>query len=89
MAFAESDLTLQAGEAVFLYTDGVTEAMNSKQELYGNERTRAGLSDLRQRDCAGIVDGITADLARFVDGADQSDDITMLIVRYFSPNRGK
>ena len=89
LAFDESELTLQAGEALFLYTDGVTEAMNSQQELFGNERTRAGLANLRQRDCAGIVDGITADLARFVDGADQSDDITMLIVRYFGPNRGK
>lgn len=83
LAFDESELTLQAGDALFLYTDGVTEAMNSNQELFGNERTHAGLSDLRQRDCAGIVDGITADLARFVDGAEQSDDITMLIVRFF------
>ena len=87
LEFAESELTLQAGEALFLYTDGVTEAMNSNQELFGNERTRASLADLRQRDCAGIVDGITAGLARFVDGAEQSDDITMLIVRFFGPNR--
>jgi len=87
LEFAESELTLQAGEALFLYTDGVTEAMNSNQELFGNERTRASLADLRQRDCAGIVDGIAAGLARFVDGAEQSDDITMLIVRFFGPNR--
>lgn len=86
LAFAEAELKLQPGDTLFLYTDGVTEAMNQTQQLFGNDRTRDCLQELRQQDCVGIVNGMAAQLADFAEGAEQSDDITMLVLRFFGPD---
>jgi sigma-B regulation protein RsbU (phosphoserine phosphatase) len=87
LAFAEAELTLQPGDTLFLYTDGVTEAMNPTQQLFGNDRTHDCLQELRQQDCVGIVNGMAAQLADFAEGAEQSDDITMLVLRFFGSDR--
>ena len=61
--------------------------MNPTQELFGNDRTRDCLQELRQQNCVGIVNGMAAQLADFAEGAEQSDDITMLVLRFFGPDR--
>ncbi len=86
MSFDEAELVLQAGDSLYLYTDGVNEAMDKENRLFGNDRTQETLSRLRQQDCVGLVNGMTEELARFTAGAEQSDDITMLALRYFGPN---
>ena len=60
--------------------------MNQTQQLFGNDRTRDCLQELRQQDCVGIVNGMAAQLADFAEGAEQSDDITMLVLRFFGPD---
>ena len=72
-------LTLAPGDTVFLYTDGVTEAANREQTLYGEERLRACLS---AEEPEALCREVHADIDVFVNGAEQSDDITMLCVRW-------
>ena len=68
-------LTLARGESLFLYTDGATEAMNRSGEQYGEKRLE---NDLAAAPRLLFVDELREKVAAFVDGAEQSDDITML-----------
>ena len=67
--------TLARGESLFLYTDGATEAMNRSGEQYGEQRLE---SDLVSAPAFLFVDNLREKVAAFADGAEQSDDITML-----------
>ena len=82
-AFGEGRLTLAAGDTLVLFTDGITEATNATDELYGDDRLRALLETNRQLARAdGIVSATVADVRRFVGNAPQFDDQTMLVVRF-------
>ncbi|RJR35111.1 MAG: HAMP domain-containing protein [Desulfobacteraceae bacterium] len=76
-------LSLRAGDTIFFYTDGVTEAADPTYELFSPERLKHGLDELKGKDAQGIVYGIRDMVRVFASGAPQSDDITMLGVRYF------
>jgi sigma-B regulation protein RsbU (phosphoserine phosphatase) len=90
MIYKEQTLELQKGDILFLFTDGVTEAMDAGENLYGEERLLSLLSfgdnypePLGENGIAGAVCELVAtDIAGFVRGAEQSDDITMLCIRY-------
>jgi len=73
------------GDILFLYTDGVTEAENSGREAFSEERFRAAIATLQVDDLAQIVDGVRADIARHAQGQPQSDDITLLALRFNGP----
>ena len=66
-----------------LYTDGVTEAENPAGELYGEERLRGCLDRLAPRPLESFLGEVKADVDAFAGGADQFDDITMLLLRYY------
>jgi serine phosphatase RsbU (regulator of sigma subunit) len=83
--YAEDSVTLAPGDTLVLFTDGITEATNSADELYGDDRLRASLDGHRAARAAGIVSETAADVRRFAGGAPQSDDQTMLVVRYHGP----
>ena len=75
--------TLGRGEWICLVTDGVTEAMNPRREFFGAERLRASLTWLGdETDPAKIVARVREDVARFAAGAEASDDITLLALRW-------
>ena len=86
--FTEAEMTLAAGDSLYLYTDGVNEAMNAADQLFGNDRMQDALVRYGQAGCVAMVDGISHELTAFVDGAEQSDDITMLALRYCGPSGG-
>ena len=88
MRFDEAELSLHPGDMLYLYTDGVNEAMDENDQLFGNARTREVLLKFRLSDCISLVSGMTDELAKFTQNAEQSDDITMLALRYFGPNSG-
>ena len=69
---------LAPGDSLFLYTDGVTEAMNRNGELYSEQRLERCLA----RSGENFVTEIRADVAAFAAGAEQSDDITMLALDF-------
>lgn len=76
---------LKSGEAIFLYTDGVTEAENANHELFGEEATLAALADARShhvRSAKGFVEYIYNTIENHARDTEQSDDITMLVVEY-------
>jgi sigma-B regulation protein RsbU (phosphoserine phosphatase) len=75
-------LPLEPGETFVLYSDGVSEAMNSRDDLYGEDRFLAALAATRDAAPADMLGHVLADVRAFANGAKQSDDITMLAVRY-------
>ena len=81
--FSIKKLQLQKGDTLFLYTDGVTEAFNPKLVEYQSERLRAALHKLTGANPREILDGITKSISDFAEGAPQSDDITMLTIKYY------
>lgn len=81
--FSGGEIQLQPGDALFLYTDGVNEAMNIDSKLFSDERIQATLEALRDGEPAEIVvKSVMQDVAEFVGSAPQSDDITILVIRY-------
>ncbi len=81
MKYKEGRLLLGRGDSIVLYSDGITEAVNTKGEFY-NE---SGLADsllVEQSSVCEMLQNVLAKLDRFVGSAEQSDDITALILRY-------
>ena len=77
---------LAAGDMLCVVTDGVTEAMNAAQGLYGSARLEALLRALRTGTSADeLVDAVRRDVEAFVEGAEPSDDLTLLAVRWHGP----
>jgi len=73
---------LGEGDTIFLYTDGVTEAMNPNKEMFSEGRLRKVLCELKGGDPIAIVEGVRHSIDVFTQGAQQSDDITMLALRF-------
>lgn len=82
--YREFTLEFNPGDQIFLYTDGVTEALNPAQELYGEQRLLDALNALEDGEhmpVKRILDSVMEELDRYADGAPQADDITMLALR--------
>ena len=75
-------IALEPGETFVLYSDGVSEAMNARDDLYGEERLLATLAAHRDATLPDMLSHVLTDVRAFADGAKQSDDITMVAVRY-------
>ncbi len=83
-------LILDPGDTIFLYTDGVTEAFDIGSNLFSDARLFEALASLRSNPVKGIAVGVMAEVKAFSQGAEQSDDITMLVLRFHgekSPDR--
>jgi sigma-B regulation protein RsbU (phosphoserine phosphatase) len=71
------------GDIIFTYTDGITEALNDKEELFGESRLLTCLNKIKdENDTKNILNSIKQDINEFTNSAPQSDDITMLIFKY-------
>jgi sigma-B regulation protein RsbU (phosphoserine phosphatase) len=79
--FMLMETVLAEGDVLFLYTDGVNEAMNTREEFFGNDRILEALNAGPSRDINGYVDGMLQEIKNFAGGAEQADDITMLILQ--------
>ncbi len=80
--YEEAELELQKGERVFLYTDGVTEAMNEDRKLFGELRMKEVLDTYTGRPCGEMLDAMKKAISEFAGVMEQSDDITMLALMY-------
>lgn len=78
-------LTMAPGDRLFLYTDGVTEAMAPQDRPYSDERLLELLTAHRQESIHALIDTTVADIRTFADGAPQSDDITLLVIEFIGP----
>lgn len=74
-------LELQKGDILVYYTDGITEAENSKKELYGKERLKKVLEESKNMDSESIKDSILKSVDSFREGYEQVDDITLLVIK--------
>ena len=83
--FRQHEFRMEPGDSFFVYTDGVPEAMNGKQELYGTDRMLAALNREPDAQPEQILANVARDVSGFVDGAEQFDDLTMLCFRYLGP----
>jgi sigma-B regulation protein RsbU (phosphoserine phosphatase) len=81
-SFHEKELRMTPGDALLLYTDGVTEAMNPQSELYGTERLLRLSQSLANATPREAVRQVSDQLETFGNGAVQSDDVTMLCIKY-------
>lgn len=82
MTYHEKTLQLSPGDNLLLYTDGITEAMNTCYEQYSEKRLLENCRELIGKSPKEIVDRITETVGKFVVGAVQSDDITLLSITY-------
>ena len=81
--FVMESITLAPGDMLYLYTDGVTEAMDEEGNLYGEERLKDMLNRLGNKETIKeILSGVKEDVTTHAGTAEQSDDITMLGLRY-------
>ncbi len=76
--YQAGQIKLAPGDRFFQYSDGVPEAVNEKQELYGMERLGLALNRYTGKGMKGLLEEVQKDMAAFVGKADQFDDITML-----------
>ena len=82
MNYKAGSMTLDVGDMIFQYTDGVTEATNVENQLYGMERLEQVLNRVKDRIPSEILPEVKKDIDAFVGEAPQFDDITMLCVEY-------
>ncbi|MBK5297686.1 MAG: SpoIIE family protein phosphatase [Vicinamibacteria bacterium] len=83
--FEEETISLDSGDLLITFSDGVTEAMSASGEEYGEDRLLACVEAHRQRTTRELIDAIFASVREFSVGAVQSDDVTALVLRYEGP----
>ena len=79
--YEESRATLEKGDVLVMFSDGVTEAPNPADEEYGEERLANLVAELSSKPSAEIVGAIHTSVAEFTEGAPPADDITVVVTR--------
>lgn len=85
MKYKTGEIELKPGDFLYLYTDGVTEATNADNQLYGEERLRETLNENKEKIPEDVLIAVKADIDAFVGSAPQFDDITMLGLKIRRP----
>ncbi|MBE6015522.1 MAG: hypothetical protein E7241_09205 [Lachnospiraceae bacterium] len=87
--YKQGEFQLEKGDVFFLYTDGVTEATNDKEELFGEERLLDVLNALYDEPVEDIGRIVKRSVEDFAGDAPQFDDITMMVIKYKADKEGK
>ena len=82
MKFPDHKIKLDPGDKIFVYTDGVVEATNAQNELFGEKRMLEALNSNPDASIRALLSNVNAGINRFTDGVQQFDDITMLCMEY-------
>jgi sigma-B regulation protein RsbU (phosphoserine phosphatase) len=82
LSYKEYEMHLEPGDCLYVYTDGVPEAINVKEEQYGTDRMLKALNRHSGESMEDVLRGVKRSMDRFVGKAEQFDDITMLGFRY-------
>lgn len=85
--YVSHDFKLEKGDSLFVYTDGVTEAANSKNEMFGDDNLLVGLNHDPEADPEQAIRNVKKEIDAFVADAEQFDDITLLSIRYNGPDK--
>jgi sigma-B regulation protein RsbU (phosphoserine phosphatase) len=81
LPYTGQTLKLERGDKLFLYTDGIPEAMNPDEQEYSDERMIEFLKNNSALSPSEFIAAIVNDVKKFVSGAEQSDDITSLMIK--------
>jgi sigma-B regulation protein RsbU (phosphoserine phosphatase) len=74
----DEDVQLESGDVILLYTDGVVEAKNRENDMFGVARLQKDVVEIAAQTQNGYLNALVEDIEEFVSGAEQHDDITML-----------
>jgi serine phosphatase RsbU (regulator of sigma subunit) len=88
-SFTSTRIQLEPEDTLLLYTDGVTEAENRERELFQEGRLKEAFSQHRDSSLKNLQDEILRAVEKFTEGASQSDDVTLLVVRYRGPGENQ
>ena len=88
LQYKENVWRFQKGDKLFVYTDGVTEAMNAGGEQFGDERMLDALNEVREGSQEEILGNVQRRVSEHAKGFIQSDDLTMLGFTYYGPEGG-
>lgn len=80
--YKEMEIELEKDDMIFLYTDGVTEAMNKEKKLFSEQRLLNLIQSENHIECADYIEKVNLDISEFTKSEPQSDDITMLSIIY-------
>ena len=83
--YRDYELQLAHGEKLFVYTDGVTEANNAAQEMFGSQRMIEALRACEEGTPAQVLEGVHNAVSAFIGDTPQFDDLTMLCLQYQGP----
>jgi len=81
-------IRLTPSDILFLYTDGVIEAENAQEEAFSLERFRSCVVGLRSRELRDVIEGTRRDIGLHAQGHPQSDDLTLVALRYHGFRNG-
>ena len=82
MRYKEYELELEPGAKLFVYTDGVPEATNAAQEMFGSDRMIAALNQDADAEPVQLLKNVRKAVDEFVQDAEQFDDLTMMCLEY-------
>ena len=85
MKYTEYEMQLEPGSKLFVYTDGVPEATNAENELFGTDRMISALNEGASEEPEQILRHVRSAVDEFVQDAEQFDDLTMLCIEYDGP----
>ena len=86
MKYGVQDTNLEPDSTIFLYTDGLTEAKNIERKMFGLNRVKEVLVAYSQLQPQRLIEAVSNQVHKFVGDAEQSDDLTMLAIRYTPTN---
>ena len=85
--YKEYEIKLEKGDQIFVYTDGVPEATDSENQLFGTDRMVKALNEIPNATPEEILKNVRKNVDEFVNGAEQFDDLTMLCIEYKGKDR--
>jgi phosphoserine phosphatase RsbU/P len=83
-SYQAQKITLEPGDLLFLYTDGLNEAMNEKGDLFGDKRMFTSINDIKGDNVRRVIDRLKEAVGNFVQDTPASDDLTMLALKITS-----
>jgi sigma-B regulation protein RsbU (phosphoserine phosphatase) len=80
-SFAEEKISMESGDVLVLYSDGITEAMNNKEEEFGESRLIQTISQNREKPSLEIIENILSTVRQHIGAVPQMDDMTLLVIK--------
>ena len=90
MTYDDQELSLNPGDSIFLYTDGITNANNNYEGFFGRDRLKETINKYQNENPNEILEKIKNEVYEYCNNENQFDDMAMLIIRYNGcENNGK